>query len=70
MLIRQGNLNQAQELLNQAIELKPDFGEAYFNRGFVHLRSGNRAVGVADLSKAGELGIVAAYNLIKRISKQ
>lgn len=70
MLIRQGNLNQAQELLNQAIELKPDFGEAFFNRGFVHLRSGNRAVGVADLSKAGELGIVAAYNLIKRISKQ
>lgn len=68
MLIKQGNLSQAQELLNQAIELKPDFGEAYFNRGFVLLRSGSRASGVADLSKAGELGIVAAYNLIKRIS--
>lgn len=70
MLIRQGNMSQAQELLTDAISLKPDFGEAYFNRGFVLLRSGNRNAGVADLSKAGELGIVAAYNLIKRISKQ
>ena len=69
MLIMQNNLHQAIELLDQAIEIKPDFSEAYFNRGFVNLREGNRARGVADLSKAGELGIASAYNLIKRISK-
>lgn len=70
ILIHSGQLQEALELLNQALELKPDFGEAYFNRGYVHLRQGNRQQGVADLSKAGEMGIVSAYNLIKRISKQ
>ena len=69
MLIRQGNLSQAIEAFNAAIDLKKDFGEAYFNRGYVQLRQGNRTAGVADLSKAGELGIVAAYNLIKRIAR-
>lgn len=43
-------------------------GEAYFNRGYVHLKLGNKRAGIEDLSKAGELGIVGAYNLIKRIS--
>ncbi len=52
-----------------AIELKPDFGEAYYNRGYVYLKLGNKENGVADLSKAGELGIVPSYNLLKRMTK-
>lgn len=52
----------------RAIELRPDFGDAYYNRGLVYLRQGNTAAGTADLSKAGELGVVAAYNLLKRLS--
>lgn len=59
----------ATEAYNKAIELKPDFGEAYYNRGYISLRNGHRGAGIADLSKAGELGIVPAYNLIKRISQ-
>ncbi len=55
--------------LNKAIELKPEMGEAWYNRGFVYLRLGNERLGVADLSRAGQLGILPAYNLIKRISK-
>lgn len=54
--------------LNRAIELKPDMGEAWFNRGYVYLRLGNERLGIADLSRAGQLGILPAYNLIKRIS--
>ncbi len=54
---------------NQAIELKPDFGEAYYNRGYVYMKLGNREAGAADLSKAGELGIVPSYNLLKRMSR-
>lgn len=53
----------------RAIEIKPDMGEAYFNRGYIHLQLGNRQAGISDLSKAGEAGIVPAYNLIKRIRK-
>ena len=52
----------------QAIEMKPNFGEAYYNRGLVYLRMGNKKKGVADLSKAGELGILPSYNVLKRMN--
>ena len=52
-----------------AIGLKPDFGEAYYNRGLMYLRMGNKERGVADLSKAGELGILPSYNVLKRMSR-
>lgn len=54
---------------NRAIELKPDLGEAFYNRGYVYFRLGNRPAGTADLSKAGELGVVPSYNLLKRMSR-
>lgn len=66
-LIEQGNNAEALDAFNRAIELKPDFGEAYYNRGYVELKSGNRGDGIRDLSRAGELGVVSAYNLIKRM---
>ena len=53
---------------DKAIELSPDFAEAYFNRGLTHIFLGNNKQGISDLSKAGELGIVSAYNIIKRFT--
>lgn len=67
-LIDAEEFNAAIDCFTKAIELKPDMGEAYYNRGYLHLRAGRKALGVADLSKAGEYGIVPAYNLIKRIN--
>ncbi|WP_368409635.1 tetratricopeptide repeat protein [Duncaniella muris] len=55
------------EALTRAIELKPVFGEAYYNRGFVYLSLGDKSSALPDLSRAGELGIVAAYPLLKRM---
>jgi len=55
---------------NKAIELNPDFADAYFNRGLTHIFLGNNKLGISDLSKAGELGIVSAYNVIKRFTDQ
>lgn len=55
---------------DKAIELNRDFGDAYFNRGLTHIFLGNNKQGIADLSKAGELGIVSAYNVIKRFTEQ
>ncbi|KAA6343434.1 Lipopolysaccharide assembly protein B [termite gut metagenome] len=52
-----------------AVELNKDFAEAYFNRGLTHIFLGNNKKGIADLSKAGELGIVSAYNIIKRFTE-
>ena len=68
ILLEMENYDAASKAFAQAIELKPDFGEAYYNRGYIELRSGHRDAGIADLSKAGELGIARAYNLIKRMA--
>ena len=52
-----------------AIELKPDLAQAYYNRGLIYLRMGNKTLGIADLSKAGELGVLPSYNILKRMSR-
>jgi hypothetical protein len=54
---------------DKAIELSPSFADAYFNRGLTHIFLGNNRQGISDLSKAGELGIVSAYNIIKRFTE-
>lgn len=69
LLVERQDYTSAIAAYTKAIELKEDMGEAYYNRGYVYLKLGNRSSGIADLGKAGELGIVGAYNLIKRISK-
>lgn len=53
----------------QAIKIMPSLGEAYYNRGYVYLKLGNLDAGTADLSKAGELGIIPSYNIIKRMAR-
>jgi hypothetical protein len=49
-----------------AITLDANLAEAYYNRGLARIYSNNKSAGVADLSKAGELGLYNAYHLIKR----
>ncbi len=61
--------NEALEAINRAIELKNDFGEAFFNRGYLYMRMGNTTAGAADLGRAGELGVPGAYNLLKRLTQ-
>lgn len=63
------NFPAAIEAYGEAIGLKPDLGEAYFNRGFSYLKLGNKNAAISDLSKAGELGVLPAYSLLKRISR-
>lgn len=52
----------------KALEIKPDLAAAYYNRGLMYLRMGNKEQGVTDLSKAGELGILPSYNVLKRMN--
>lgn len=67
LLFEIGNYTSALSAYSKAIELQPDLGEAFYNRGYIYLKLGNQALGIADLSKSGELGVVSAYNLLKRI---
>ncbi|MDR0413127.1 MAG: tetratricopeptide repeat protein [Dysgonamonadaceae bacterium] len=53
---------------NEAIRRNPDFAEAYFNRGLTCLYLGETNRGIEDLSKAGELGMVDAYSIIKKMT--
>lgn len=61
---------KAIENYNQAIALQPNLAEAYYNRGLTLLLLKDNASACPDLSKAGELGISNAYNLIKRYCEE
>ena len=52
---------------SKAIKIEPQFAEAYFNRGLSKLSIGETASGLDDLRKAGELGVVESYSIIKRM---
>ena len=69
VLAAAGDNTSALSLLSTAISLKPDFGEAYYNRGFIYMQLGQRQKGSDDLSKAGELGVIPSYNLMKRMTR-
>lgn len=69
LMIANQDYTSALSAFTTAIEIKPDFGEAYYNRGYVYLKLGNKENGISDLSKAGELGIIPSYNLLKRMSR-
>lgn len=56
------------QAFDRAIALKRDFGEAFYNRGYMYLLNGDRNRGTADLSHAGQLGVVDAYSVLKRMT--
>lgn len=62
-----GDYTSALRCYNEALETDPDFGMALFNRGITYLRLGNKRQAFADLSKAGELGVLPSYNVLKRM---
>lgn len=66
LLALSGKLPEAFDDFTRAIELNPQLAEAYFNRGMVQIYMKDTRKGCLDLSKAGELGITSAYELLKR----
>ncbi len=66
ILCSQKDYQAAIQYYTQAIEIDKNFAEAYFNRGLTRVYTDDVDGGIADLSKAGELGIYQAYNLITR----
>lgn len=62
-----GDFTSALRCYGEALAVDPQFAEALYNRGVTYLRMGNRRQAFADLSKAGELGVLPSYNLLKRM---
>lgn len=69
ILAEAGDADGAIKAFSTAISLEPNLGVAYFNRGYLYLDRGDSRNGSADLSRAGELGIVSSYNLLKRMNR-
>lgn len=65
-MVAQRKYAEAVQIYDRAIEHNPNLAEAYYNRGLTHIYMKNRQQGISDLSKAGELGLYSAYNVIKR----
>ena len=55
---------------SKAISLNQDLAEAYYNRGLTLIFLGSEKEGLENISKAGELGIYSAYNVLKRYGKK
>ncbi len=64
--LKQKKYEQAMADLDKAIALEPEFAEAFFNRGLTKIFLDDTRGGALDLSKAGELGLVEAYSVIKQ----
>ena len=64
--LRRKDYARAIDDYTQAIALDAALAEAWYNRGLAYIESGRTGEGIADLSKAGELGLYTAYSLIKK----
>lgn len=65
----QDNYGRAIDDYTKALEIDNNLAEAWYNRGVSRINAGNRADGVKDLSRAGELGLYDAYSIIKQQGK-
>ena len=70
LLALSGKLPEAFDDYSKAIELNPNFAEAYYTRGLIQIYMKDTRKGCLDISKAGELGIEEAYEVLKIYTKQ
>jgi tetratricopeptide (TPR) repeat protein len=54
---------------NKAIEIDPNYKDAYFSRAIAKIISNQKDSGCLDFSKAGELGMEEAYDAIQKFCK-
>lgn len=65
-----GDMPNAISDYTKAIELEDNFAQAYYNRGLVQIYIKEDKKGFLDLSRAGELGLKGAYDVIERYMKK
>ena len=65
-----GTLERAIEDYSEAIDADPLMAEAYYNKAVIYLLQSEDKEATPLLSKAGELGILRAYTLLKQSKKK
>ena len=70
LLALSGQLPEAYDDYTKAIELNPTFAEAYYNRGLIQIYMKDTRKGCLDISKAGELGITDAYDVLRTYAEK
>ncbi len=64
-----GLYKEALDDFSKAIEINPQYAEAYFNRAMMYGQQGKITLSCADLQKAKELGLKQAASMIEKHSK-
>lgn len=54
----------------EVLKINPDLADSYFNRGLLLIFQGEEGFGCSDIRKAGELGVIDSYNILKRYCQQ
>lgn len=62
--VQMNMMAQAMEDYNRAIELKPEFGNAYFNRAALFFIYGDKTSACQDWSRAAELNVPGASDVV------
>ena len=57
----------AEYCFSKAAEMNPELGQAFYNRGLARMQQGKRNEAFADFSKAGELGVLQGYRVMKSL---
>lgn len=70
MLYDTNELDKAIDAFTQAIETDNKVAQAYYNRAITYMKQGKPQQALSDFSKAGELGLSQAYNLIRQAAKE
>jgi S1-C subfamily serine protease len=67
--VKKGNYSDAIRYYTEFIKINPSDAKAYYNRGIAKYTLGDKSGSCLDWSKAGELGLYTAYDLIKQYCK-
>ena len=66
LYLKMKKFNEAIDQYTKALSIEPHLAEAYYNRALILLYLKQNEKACKDLSKAGEMGVNDAYNVIKR----
>lgn len=67
--VQMHDIDEAIKCFSHAIELDEKLAEAYYNRGLLYQKLGQKEKAYSDFSRAGQLGLYKAYAQIKKNEK-